>query len=213
MNAKTLTLIAALSTAVILAPQSATAHCDTMDGPVIADARVALDKGTITPVLKWIKPEVEAELKEAFAKTLTVRKTGEAAREIADVWFFETLVRIHRTGEGAPYTGLKAAGSEVDPVILEADNSLVTGKVEPLSHEVSEQIAHAITQRFERVHNASKERDHSVEAGREYVEAYVDYVHFVENAAKLGAHHEEPAESGCNGGCGDSPAPKSQHQH
>jgi len=214
MKSKFHALIGILSIVALFAPRLASAHCDTMDGPIIADARLALEKSTITPVLKWIKPEVETEVNESFTKTLTARKTGGVAREIADLWFFETLVRLHRAGEGAPYTGLKAAGSEVDPAIIEADLALATGNVATLAHEVSEQVAHAITERFEKVHSAAKERDESVIAGREYVEAYVSYVHFVENAAKLSAaHHEEPAESGCNGGCSEALAPESHSQH
>jgi hypothetical protein len=42
-----------------------------------------------------------------FTKTLAVRKQSKEAKELADMYFFETLVRIHCAGEGAPYTGLK----------------------------------------------------------------------------------------------------------
>ena len=48
-------------------------HCDTMDGPVVKTAQAALSKGDVTPVLKWVKPEQEADVREAFKKTLAVR--------------------------------------------------------------------------------------------------------------------------------------------
>src|SRR5512138_2915043 len=96
----------------LLWPRPAAAHCDTMGGPVIADAKVALAKGDLTPVLKWVKPENEPEVRTAFTQTLKVRAQGPEARELADRYFFETLVRIHRAGEGAPYTGLKAEAVE-----------------------------------------------------------------------------------------------------
>src|SRR5574340_348706 len=99
------------------------AHCDTLDGPVVATARASLEKGDVTPVLKWVRKEDEKEIQELFNKTLIVRKQGKEAKELADMYFFETLVRIHRAGEGAPYTGLKAAGT-VEPSVAAADKAL-----------------------------------------------------------------------------------------
>ena len=86
-----------------------------MDGPVVLTAKTALDHKDVTPVLKWIKKNDEAEIKAAFAKTLAVRTKGPEARELADQFFFETFVRIHRAGEGAPFTGLKPAGTPLAP--------------------------------------------------------------------------------------------------
>ena len=107
-------------------PLPAFAHCDTLDGPVVIDARTALEKADITPVLKWVKAADEQELRAIFAKTLAVRKLDPAAKELADTYFFETLVRVHRAGEGAPYTGLKAAGTVPAPIV-KADQSLEKG--------------------------------------------------------------------------------------
>jgi len=75
---------------------NAFAHCDTLDGPVVAMARIALDKGDVTPLLKWVRPEEEKEIRAAFQKTLAMRAKGSEAKEFADMYFFETLVRIHR---------------------------------------------------------------------------------------------------------------------
>ena len=83
------------------------AHCDTLDGPVVKTARAALEKGDVTPILKWVKKENEAEIRDLFKKTLSVRSKGKEAQELADMYFLETLVRVHRAGEGEPYTGLK----------------------------------------------------------------------------------------------------------
>jgi len=41
----------------------AKAHCDPLDGPVVKDAKVALEKGDATPVLKWVKVEHEEEVR------------------------------------------------------------------------------------------------------------------------------------------------------
>ncbi len=173
----------------------ANAHCDTLDGPVVKTARVALDTGDVTPILKWVKADHEAEIKEAFDRTLAVRKLGPEAKELADHYFFETLVRVHRAGEGAPYTGLKPAG-EVEPPIAAADKSLETGLVDGLIGQVQHEVEVGIRERFERVIETQKHKDESVEAGREFVEAYVIYVHYVEgihNAIGGGAaaHHGE----------------------
>ena len=76
------------------------AHCDTLDGPVVKTAKTALEKGEVTPILKWVKKENETEIRDLFKKTLTVRSKGKEAQELADMYFLETLVRLHRAGEG-----------------------------------------------------------------------------------------------------------------
>ena len=176
-------------------PTAAMAHCDTLDGPVVADARVALDKADITPVLKWVKAADEPELRAAFARAQTVRKLDAAARELADSYFFETLVRIHRAGEGAPYTGLKPAGA-VEPVIVKADQALEKGSVDDLAKAIASHAEAGIRERFQHALEAKKHAQESVAAGREYVAAYVTYVHYVEGvvqAVHATAHHGEPA--------------------
>ncbi len=156
------------------------AHCDTMNGPVVADARKTLDTGDLTPVLKWIKPQAEPEIRAAFAKTMAVRKSGPEARDLSDVWFFETLVRVHRAGEGAPYTGLKPAGTEVDAGIEAADHALETGSIDPVIKDLTAAMEAHVREGFQRALVAAREKDASVQAGREYVEAYVQFIHSVE---------------------------------
>ena len=167
-----------------------------MDGPVVASARTALEKGSVTPVLRWVAKEHEAEIREAFARVLAVRSKAPAAAEIADRWFFETLVRVHRQGEGAPFTGLKPAGADPGPGIRDADRALETGDAGPLLKSLSESIAEGVRHRLHRAIEARKHADHSVEAGREFVEEYVRYMHYVEGlhiAASGSAHgHFKP---------------------
>lgn len=95
------------------------AHCDTMGGPVIREAKAALEKGDVTPILKWVRKENETEIKTAFAKAVAVRANGPEAKELADRYFIETFVRLHRAGEGAPYTGIK--DEPVEPIVALAD--------------------------------------------------------------------------------------------
>jgi hypothetical protein len=155
------------------------AHCDTLDGPVVKTARTALENEDVTPILKWVKKENETEIKDLFKKTLTVRSKGKEAQELADMYFLETLVRLHRAGEGEPYTGLKPAGV-VEPAVVEADKALESGSEENLVKLITEAASKGIRERFTKAKEAKKHADHSVEAGREFVEAYVQFTHYVE---------------------------------
>ena len=155
-------------------------HCDTLDGPVVLAAKTALETKDIRPVLKWIKRDYEAELKTAFALTLNVRMQGKEARELADQFFFETLVRVHRAGEGAPYTGLKPGGTKMDPVVEATDRALESGKADALIKTVTDEAVTGLRQRFADAIEKKKNAGDNVEAGREFVAAYVELVHYVE---------------------------------
>ncbi|MGE5700725.1 MAG: DUF6448 family protein [Deltaproteobacteria bacterium] len=159
---------------------SALAHCDTLDGPVISLARQALAKGDVKIVLPWVDAAKEAELRKAFDLAMAVRGKGEKERELADMYFFETLVRIHREGEGAPYTGLKAAGLDLGPAIPEADKALETGNPGPLLKLMNAKIHEGIHKYYMEAKERKARAGESVEAGRAYVQAYVPYLHFVE---------------------------------
>lgn len=190
-----LVLVALAVVVVILGSREARAHCDTMSGPVVNTARMALEKGDVTPVLKWVKKEDEDEIKKQFEKTIAARKQGREAKELADMYFFETLVRIHRAGEGAPYTGLKS--EPVEPIIQAADKALESGSADHLVKRVSEAVTAGIRERFNRVKDAKKHADESVAKGREFVEAYVIFTHYVErihmDIAAGGEHHGHSA--------------------
>jgi hypothetical protein len=171
--------------------QKVYAHCDSLDGPVIMEARVALEKGDVTPLFKWVTKEHEKDIRKAFEQALSVRTKGKDAHELADRFFFETLVRIHRAGEGAPYTGLKPAGTTV-PAVAAADKALAAGSVDALSAKIGNAVRDGIRKRFAEVTEKKKHVNDSVEAGREFVAAYVEYVHFVEgihNMVAQGAAH------------------------
>jgi len=188
------TMAAGLLGAVLLTSSTARAHCDTLDGPVVATAKVALAKGDITPVLKWVKPEAESELKSAFARALAVRGKGPEAQALADQYFFENLVRIHRAGEGAPYTGILPAGTPIEPAIALAEKALESGNADQLVKGITHHVEEGIRGRFTRAAAAKKRADESVMAGREFVEAYVEFIHYVErlhlDATTPAAHGE-----------------------
>jgi hypothetical protein len=173
---------------------NAFAHCDTLDGPVVATARTALDEGDVTPLLKWVRPEEEKKIQAAFQKTLAMRAKGAEVKEFAEMYFFETLVRIHREGEGAPYTGLKP-GEAIDPAVALADKALGNGNVDKLVNVLNHAMANGIRKRFQHARETQKHADDSVAAGREFVESYVIFTHYVEGLHGLikggAAHHGE----------------------
>ncbi len=179
--------LAAFSLAILFLPSMGKAHCDTLDGPVVMAAKKALEKGDVTPVLKWVKKENEEEIRALFKKTMAVRSKGPEAKELADMYFFETLVRLHRAGEGAPYTGLQAG--PVEPIIGAADQALDKGSVEHLVKHVSDAVAKGIRQRFHQTLERKRHAEETVAAGREFVEAYVEFTHYVERLHLDAAGH------------------------
>lgn len=178
MNAHKL-LVAATFIWVVTFSSHAWAHCDTLDGPVVSAARKALDTGNINYALIWIKKDAERELRNVFEKASVVRKDGGQARELADMYFFETLVRIHRTGEGAPYTGLKPAG-HVEPPVVAADKEVETGNLNEVSKLISSRIQNGLHKHFEALMAKKKYAPHDIDAGRAFSNAYVEYIHYVE---------------------------------
>jgi len=177
-------------------PSSAAAHCDTLDGPVVKAARLALARGDVTPVLRWVPPEDEPEIRNAFERTLRVRQAGLEAQAVADQFFFETLVRVHRMAEGAPYTGLKPAGS-VEPAIALADRALETGSPNALIEELTSTVAQGVRARYAKATAAARSADTTVAAGRAFVAAYGQFIHYAEGlhlaaTAADGPHTEPP---------------------
>ncbi len=186
-----LTVLAVMSLIVLFGSLQAFAHCDGMDGPVVLAAKKALETGDVNLVLIWVQKKDEGEIRKAFQKTLAVRKLGPDAQGLADMYFFETLVRIHRAGEGAPYTGLKPAGRDLGPAIPAADKALANGTVEPLLKLLTATMQDGIHEQFKKVMAKKNFKKADVNAGREYIEAYVVFIHYVERiyeSAKEPAH-------------------------
>jgi hypothetical protein len=196
----------AFVTSLLLAiPTLTRAHCDGIDGPVVNSARQALKSGDVNHVLVWVQKKDEPEIKDAFQRALAVRKLRADAQALADTYFFETLVRVHRAGEGAPYTGLKPANRELGPAIPAADRALETGDPKPLLKLLEDAVHGGLHEQFTRTLAAKRYEKGDVEAGRKFVENYVVYVHYVEriyeDAARKAEGHFAEAE------------PASQHAH
>jgi hypothetical protein len=175
--------------AALFVPGAASAHCDTLDGPVVNTARTALESGKIEPVLAWVQAGDGEEIRHAFASARAVRKGGKEARELADRWFFETVVRIHRAGEGAPFTGLKPAGTP-DPAVAAADRVIAGGGPKQLEELLVQVVRTGLHGHVARLKKERPPAD-DVAAGRRWVAAYVPFVHWAEGvyAAAAGAEH------------------------
>lgn len=154
------------------------AHCDTMSGPVAVAAEEALETGELKAVQIWVGQEQQEELKERFDECLAVRKTGAQAKKLADRYFIETAVRLHRQAEGMPFSGVKRAQT-LPPDIAAAEKALKNGNVEIITDMLSEEIETQTKKWFDKAMEAKKHKDESVEAGREWVDSYVQYVVYV----------------------------------
>lgn len=185
----------------LVLPDSTFAHCDGLDGPVVKAAQKALETGKVNLVLIWVQKKDEEEVKKAFQNTLAVRKLNRQAKDLADMYFFETLVRIHRAGEGATYTGLKPAGQDLGPAIPAADKAIESGKADALLKFLSETVQAEVREKFKHVMARKNYKADDLEAGREFIEAYTAFVEQVERifqAAKGASegHAGEATETG-----------------
>ena len=166
------------------------AHCDTMDGPLIKDAKIAISKNNVNYVLNWVQPENETEIKQAFSLAMKVRKLGVDAQNLADKYFFETVVRLHRSGEGVPFTGVKPSGTPIDEKVMAADKSIEKGDLFPLKNFVSKELLPELQERFNKAMSLKNFDVNNVAAGREYIEAYVQFFKYAEGEAEEHVNHE-----------------------
>lgn len=182
----------------ILSTSVAFAHCDTMEGPLIGDAKKAISENNVNIVLKWIPEVNEAEIKDAFTQTIKVRVLSPDAEKLADMSFFETLVRIHRTGEGVSFTGVKPVGTPIDPKVAAADKAIAAGSLLPVNGLISEKNMPELTNRFEKAMSLKNFDVNNVKTGREYIEAYVQFFKFVEEETEAHEHGHEAAANSSN---------------
>ena len=179
ISLKATTAVILLLMLTVLAYTPASAHCDSYDGPVIKDAAKALETNNVNLVLKWITPEQEKEIIPLFNKTYQLKTGDKEVYAIVEKNFLETLVRLHREAEGAPYTGLKPAGT-TKQITQMTDKAIETGNVEDFLVTLNKHIDNVIREKYRKVAELSKVKNNTIAEGREYVEAYVDYTHTVE---------------------------------
>ncbi|TSC76047.1 MAG: hypothetical protein G01um101431_1065 [Parcubacteria group bacterium Gr01-1014_31] len=150
-------------------------HCDTWDGPVIKAAKRAVAENNVAILLPYAPAEAEAELRAAFMKTMAARALGEAAREVAEQWLYETVVRLHRAGEGAPFSGLQPAGLSVGPVIPLAERAIETGDPQPLVDFLTAAVQEQLWNRFHHLEHLQEHAEKSTVEARQYTQAMLGF--------------------------------------
>jgi hypothetical protein len=166
-------------------PLSAQAHCDSVDGPVAGAAVKALDTNNVNLILPFAPAAAEAEMTDAFRQATAVRAAGGEAKALADRYFMETAVRLHRAGEQAPYTGLKPAGTDFGPAIPAAERALEEKNLKEVVTILDEAVAHGVGAKFEHAAHlqaVSKEPagQADVAAARERISAELAFIGYVE---------------------------------
>jgi hypothetical protein len=147
-------------------------HCDSMDGPVVRAAQRALDTDDADAILPYVAADAEEPLREAFDLARKAREFGGEAAEVAELYFYETAVRLHRAGEGAPYNGLKPAGLDVGPVIPLAERAIETSDPNDLATFLADAVRAETLSRFADMRAAeSVAAADGVVAARAYVQA------------------------------------------
>ena len=184
--------VVALFAMLLMVTQNTFAHCDSFDGPVIKEAMEALASNDVNLVSKWIDKADEPEIKALFKKTYELKNGDKEIYAIVEKHFLETLVRLHRATEGVGYDGLKPAGS-ASPIVVMADNAIETKSVDDLLSKFTAHIEKAVREKFDKVEELTLVKNESVEKGRAYVAAYVDYTHTLEEMHSIiengpGAH-------------------------
>jgi Family of unknown function (DUF6448) len=174
-------------------------HCDSLDGPVVAAAREALERGDATVVTPFVPADGETEVVSVFEQALAVRGLGREAQGVADRLFFETVVRVHRAGEGAPFTGLKPAGLDVGPVIPVAERAIEDGDADELVDVLVDAVESEVRRRLQRVLDLRARSDGDVAGRREYVAAMLGlqvWSHALYAATQSQPHEQEHAHAG-----------------
>ena len=180
-----------ISTLLHLFVRTASAHCDTEDGPAVTDGRRALETGNVNIALKWVHEADESQVRDAFTRAAAVRGLSPEARDLADRYFLDVLVRVHRAGEGAGFDGIKPSGTDVPPQVVAADEALELRRIDPLRGLVADERWAELQRRFDRA-VALKDFDvDDLQAAREYVAAYVSFFKYAEGHDD--DHHQDHA--------------------
>ena len=172
-----------------LSSAAADAHCDTMDGPTVKDAYKAMETNNVNYALKWVQPQYEKEVSDAFRLSMKVKDLSGDAENLAEQYFFEILLRTHRQGEGEPFTGVKPHGAPIDERVKAADRSIAVGSLSPLQGLVEEEKMPELQKRFDRVMKLKDYDVNDLKAGREYIEAYVQFFKYAEGEEEGHGHN------------------------
>jgi hypothetical protein len=174
-----ITLVSIFTLALMLGFTSTSqAHCDRVNGPVATDARKALETGDLSHALIWVTDQQAEELKSTFEQSLKVYTKGDESQELAERHFMSETVRLHREAEGMPFTGLKPA-QESSEDIQTAEQALESGDLAPVTDLLAEEIRQKTNELYQDAMEAKDSSEQNVEAGRQWVDAYVKYIVYV----------------------------------
>ncbi|MFX1470697.1 MAG: DUF6448 family protein [Promethearchaeota archaeon] len=156
-----------------------------MDGPVVMAAKNALSQKNINLILPWVPEEAEEELEVMFKRTLTIREKGEESAELADHWFFENTVRLHRMGEGKGFTGLKPAGLDWGPIVPKADKAIENEDPNEVIDFIKKTIEDKLREKFQKIIDQKNYDKNDVKKARKYVHAMLDFTLFSNHLYKF----------------------------
>jgi hypothetical protein len=190
----TLAILGTAAFAALMTPTTASAHCDSEKGPVAQAALKALEANNVNLVLPYVQPDAEAELTAAFKHVMQVRKEGGTSKELADRYFLETAIRLHRLGEGASYEGM--THEAVPASILTADKAMASGSLAPIYKMLDQAIRKSVEEKYHAVVKAREDaaRLGTVEAYREQAEAelmFEKFIYELYTSASLAQPHAE----------------------
>ncbi len=170
-----------MSSFIFIFSNTTSAHCDTMEGPVVKASQKALETGNINYVLIWVQVKDEQAIKTLFEKVLRVRKLNDEAKELADMYFIETVVRLHRMGEGEPYIGIKPVGFHPEEGIEAADVAIEKNSLSEVLEHIPKEKQNEVKELFTDLQSKMNYNVNDLSAGRKYVAAYVHFIHYVES--------------------------------
>lgn len=168
-------------------------HCDSLDGPVVGAARRALEKEDVDEVLAYVGVEQEQELRDAYELAVKARTQGPEAEEVSERYLFDTAVRLHRMGEGQPFTGLKPAGLDVGPAVRTAEEALAEGNPAHLIALLLMTVQAEAVDRYNRARHLGRDA-RTLEERRAAVEAALGlqvWAHTLYRCATTSPHHHQ----------------------
>lgn len=146
-------------------PAQARADCDIAQ-PVGAAAVDALRTGDLSLVAIWVKQPKEAALRAALQHALAVRRLGTNARTLADGYFCDTVIRLHRES----YPGVR------DRVV---EQTIASGDLDLVVERVLAKVQLSLRERARDIAARKPSRRGDIDGGRAYVERYTDFVEYV----------------------------------
>jgi hypothetical protein len=154
--------------ATVCSPRAA-AERDLADEIVAQAARDALRTGDFTPIVIWVQKPQEQALHAAFRQTQAVRVLNREARELADEYFVDVAVRLHREAERDLFDG--PARRAATRALAEHDGEIVVDVI------VDRMRANLRA----RLRDVAQRRDFArgdVAGGRAYVASYTAFLRY-----------------------------------